>query len=140
MHLLVQPGVAARLFDDEVLRDQGLLSRILAVFPESEMGTRLWRATTEANLSNFSNFSSRIGEILATPAPTGHQRNELVPRVLEFSQGAQELWIEFADHIENADDGDLRSIHGLNKISTRGRIAAVLQLVESPPRFSLAST
>jgi hypothetical protein len=40
MHLMLQPNVAAGLLSDPVLKDQGLLSRILVSHPQSTAGTR----------------------------------------------------------------------------------------------------
>ena len=41
MHLMVQPAAATQFINDPVLRDQGLVSRMLVTFPETTMGTRL---------------------------------------------------------------------------------------------------
>ena len=40
MHLLVQPDVATQFLNDRLLRDQGLLSRLLVTSPATTMGTR----------------------------------------------------------------------------------------------------
>ena len=43
MHLLLQRDVATQVLADPVLRDQGLLSRVLVAAPDSIAGTRLYR-------------------------------------------------------------------------------------------------
>ena len=42
LHMMVQPGVAADFLSDEVLRDQGLHSRILVAASPALAGTRLY--------------------------------------------------------------------------------------------------
>jgi hypothetical protein len=43
LHLQAQPDVAARVFSDQMLADQGLLSRILVVAPDTRQGQRFWK-------------------------------------------------------------------------------------------------
>jgi uncharacterized protein DUF3987 len=135
MHLLVQPGVALRLLSDAVLEDQGMLSRLLTVLPDSEAGRRFWRDPSVDDFSKISSFSSRISEILATPMPLRQKENELNPRVLTLSSDARRLWTEFADHIEGelGENGQLHQVKGFgNKAPEHAaRLAAVLGLVEN---------
>jgi hypothetical protein len=44
MHLMVQPEASSLFLSDPVLRDQGLLSRVLVAAPDSIAGTRRYRA------------------------------------------------------------------------------------------------
>ena len=41
-HLMAQPDVAAMLLSDPLLAEQGLLSRVEVLAPESTAGTRFW--------------------------------------------------------------------------------------------------
>src|SRR5262249_47404113 len=43
LHLQAQPEVAARMFSDQLLADQGLLSRILVIAPDTRQGQRFWK-------------------------------------------------------------------------------------------------
>jgi hypothetical protein len=116
MHLMVQPGVADVLLADPVLRDQGMLSRILMVAPETRMGTRFHREPNKAALEAVADFKQKVGERLAAPLPLRDgARNELAPRSLRFSSEARAVWIKFANHIEEklAPGGELESIRGL---------------------------
>ena len=115
LHLMVQPDVAALLVNDPVLRDQGLLSRMLVTFPTSTMGTRLHRPASPEALSAVGTFNVRMGAVLARHFPlrdgTG---NELSPGRLLMSVEARASWTAFCDDIERriAPGGQLEQISG----------------------------
>ena len=52
IHLMVQPNVATMFLADGMLAEQGLLSRVLATFPESEIGKRAWRKSPTSKTRN----------------------------------------------------------------------------------------
>lgn len=131
MHLLVQPDVAAQLVNDPVLRDQGLVSRMLLTYPASTMGTRLHRAPSQDSLATLNAFSTRLAEALSRPAPLiADTRNELAPRALSLSHEARVLWIEFSDHVERmiGPGGELEPISGFAAKAAEhaARLAAVM--------------
>jgi hypothetical protein len=133
LHLLIQPGVACRVFADETLRDQGLLTRVLAVFPEPAAGTRPWKEVGNENFSEISNFSRAVDAILRTAQPLApNRRNELAPRKLPLDNTARDLWIKFVNHCEHEmrRGGGWESIRGLaNKLPEHAaRLAATLEL------------
>lgn len=133
VHLLVQPGVAAELLADPLLADQGLLSRLLVAAPEATVGSRFWRETTEETERDLHRYHERLSEILEEPMPLAEgTRNELRPRSLRLSPLARDLWIGFADHVEQqmAPGGEYESIRGLaNKLAEHAvRLAAVIAL------------
>ena len=83
MHLLVQPSAAAQFFSDPVLRDQGLLSRILVAAPDSIAGTRLYRDVDPADDAAIRVFGARLLDIIEAPWPLAKgTRNELEPPAL----------------------------------------------------------
>jgi hypothetical protein len=131
VHLQVQPGVAARLFGDPVLADQGLLTRILTAMPEPAAGTRFFR---ELSSQHFRNFRNRLSQILNVPLPlVAGSRNELAPRVMKLSDEARALWIKFTDHVEReiGRGFPLESVKGLaNKAAEHAaRLASVRELI-----------
>jgi hypothetical protein len=137
LHLLIQPGVATRLFGDPILKDQGVLTRMLASMPDTVAGTRFQHDPRPESFSNLSNFSSRLDEILRTRLPLGGGKNpELKPKILRLSEGAQQLWREFADHIERqiGRGGALEPVRGLaNKAPEHAaRLGAIRELVANP--------
>jgi hypothetical protein len=133
VHLQIQPLVAERLFGDPVLKDQGILSRLLSVMPPTAAGTRFWHEKNPVTFSNLSRFSGRLFEILTTPLPMADQKSaELKPRPMKLSPDAQKLWFDFADHIESLikPGGKLAPVRGLaNKLPEHAaRLGAVIEL------------
>jgi hypothetical protein len=101
MNLMLQPEVASALLADSILVDQGLLSRMLVVYPGSLMGSRLWRDLSPEHDVRLARYTSHILNVLNEPLPLKREtRNELLPPVLTFSEAARSVWIAFADHIE----------------------------------------
>jgi hypothetical protein len=135
MHLLVQPGVASRIFGDPVLSDQGVISRILAVQPEIAAGSRFWREVEQENFSRFSRFSAGLAAILKASLPLAEdKRNELQPRKLAISADGRALWTAFTDQVEAlmAPNGAMEPIRALaNKLGEHAaRLAGILTLIE----------
>jgi len=100
-HLMLQPAVADILFNDPLLTDQGLLSRLLATAPESSVGTRFHREEKPQTDSEIKRYGAIVLGILETPPPlVAGSRQELDPRPLPLSPRARTLWVQFLDHIE----------------------------------------
>ena len=136
MHLMLQPGVADILFNNRVLADQGLLSRLLATVPDSSAGTRFYRDEKPETDPNIKRYGAILLGILETAPPlVSGSRQELAPRPLALSSRAQAQWIRFVDHVERqlAPNGSLEPIRGLaNKLPEHSaRLAAVLTLVRN---------
>ncbi len=135
MHLMVQPGVAAGLLADPVLKDQGILSRMLVTFPPTTAGTRVWKEPAPSSETAIKRYGVRLLDIMETGFPLADgQTNELKPRGLVLSSEARRLWITFVNHIESqiGPGGELEPIRGLaNKLAEHAaRLAAVLALVD----------
>jgi len=144
MHLMVQPGVAARLLASPELADQGLLSRILPIAPASTSGTRFWQEPSPESAQALKRYGARVLCILETPLPLAEgKENELAPKVLVLSTEARELWTKFVDHVELhlRPEGDLRNIFGLaNKLPEHAaRIASVIALVDDLNRSEVSA-
>ena len=139
MHLMVQPGVAARLLRDASLADQGLLGRILATAPDSTAGTRFWREPKPASEAALRHYDARLLTILEAPPPLAPGTiNELRPRRLRLAPAARTRLIRFSDHVEgNLGRGRVfQPIRPLaNKLAGHAaRLAAVLALVDDLDR------
>lgn len=131
VHLMVQPGVAMKLFGNKALRDQGMMSRMLIAYPKSMKGQRFWKEPTEASLEAVKAFQSRLSNLLSV----AFNRMNPETRALEFSlvqlqPEAREMWIRFSDHLERQQgpDGNLRDISDLaSKMAQHAlRLAAVV--------------
>jgi hypothetical protein len=134
LHLMAQPDAAATLFHDPVLKDQGLLGRILPTAPDAASGSRFWRDAPASADASIRRYGARLLSILEAPMPMAEgKRNELAPRRLPLSPPARATWIAFADHIEAqlGEAGAMAPIRPLaNKLPEHAaRIAAVLTLV-----------
>lgn len=133
LHLMAQPDVAARMVDDELLRNQGLLSRLLVVAPASTAGTRIFADPPESARHDLRRYDEHLDGLIRHPLPLREQsRNELVPRKLGMTSEARAVWIALHDHVERdlGQDGEFSPIPGLaNKAAEHAaRLSATLAL------------
>jgi hypothetical protein len=135
LHVMIQPEAAAGFLCNDVLRDQGLLSRILVAAPASLAGSRVYREPCPEAAATIKAYGARLLSILeAKPALEPGTRNELAPRALPISASATGIWRQFYDHIE----GQCGAGNGLEAIGDfaakaaehAARIAGVLTIVE----------
>lgn len=139
LHMMIQPGIAENVFGSDVLRDQGLLSRMLIASPPSRIGHRFIelsdlqaekRAASEAVLKAF---EERMGHLLRS-SPQGHESSlEVHPRCLPLSPDARALLVNFGNHIEAAQrpGGNLATITGFASKAAEqaARIAGILTII-----------
>ena len=135
MHLMVQPNIANTFLSDPVLRDQGILSRILVSSPKSAAGTRLSREVKDTSINALEKFKLELNKILHLPLPIkAGCLNELQPKAIILSTESKELYHEFANNIEKSmlPNGAFEHIKGLaNKLPEHVlRIAATFALFE----------
>lgn len=131
LHVMIQPDASAGFLANPVLRDQGILSRVLVAAPESIAGTRLYRDVDPDDDAAIKAYGARILAMLETPAPMVEGSvNELAPRALPLSADAAETWKKFFDHVERQSGigGDLDPIRDLASKAAEhaARIAGVL--------------
>lgn len=136
LHLMVQPEIGQQFLSDRVLLDQGLLSRCLVSYPNSTMGRRLQKVLPPEIQTVIDDTLKKLYEMLQKPLPyRDNGQNILKPHVLALAPDAQDLCLEFADHVEKnlGPDGLYTNITGLaNKLPEHAtRLAAVLQFIES---------
>ena len=141
LHLMAQPDVAAIVLSDPLLREQGLLSRLLVTAPDTTAGSRLWRESRPESAQALERYRGNLLDILRTRPPmalndTGAPKpNELVPRSLPLSAAARALWIRFADAVEIdiGPGGELEPVRAhANKLAEQAaRVAVVLAIVDS---------
>ena len=137
LHLMVQPDAAAAFLGNPVLRDQGLISRILVAQPESMAGSRFYRDTAPADEVAIRTYTGQLLRLLELPPPlAGEAPNELAPAALTMTPDAVAAWREFFDTVERrlAPGG---SLAGLKDFASKAaenaaRIAGVLTIVQNP--------
>ena len=135
MHLMVQPDAAAQFLSDPLLRDQGLLSRVLVAAPETIAGERLYRDVAPEDNAAIKAYGARLLSILEAPLPLQYGKaNELAPRTLRLSAEAESAWRKFHDHVEIqcGTGGELRLIQDFAAKAAEhvARIAGVLTILE----------
>jgi hypothetical protein len=134
MHLMIQPDAAAGFLSDPVLRDQGLLSRMLVAAPDSLAGRRLYRETEPADEAAIKAYGARLLSLLEAPWPLANgNANELDPRPLSMPADSAATWRAFFDHVEGQ-SGPGQDLSGIRDFAAKaaehaGRIAGVLTVV-----------
>ena len=136
-HLMAQPGVAAKLFSDGLMIEQGIISRFLACYPESTRGTRRYNGVNLTVDSAMLAYHSQIHTLLRMPMPTDDDDSKILsPPAISPTADAKALWIEFYNHIEPqlSDEKDLSCIKGFgNKVPEHAlRLAGVLSVFDDP--------
>jgi len=101
LHLMAQSQVADQLLGDDLLQSQGLLSRLLVTAPPSAAGSRFFKAPSEQAKAILAQYHCRLAALLAEELPIAEgTRNELEPRRLRLSEGAERIWINLHDFVE----------------------------------------
>jgi len=142
-HLMAQPEVSRLLLSNDVLLEQGLLSRCLVTSPTSTAGTRLYREIDLSYAAELKAYNGRTLHLLRQPLPLREgAQNELRPRHLTLTQDAKRLWVQFHDSVESElkDGGELTAIRGIaNKAPEHAaRIAGVLAVFSEPECQSIS--
>jgi len=136
LHLMLQPNVAGEFLRNDLLADQGFLTRCLACYPESTVGNRPYREIgldDPVLLQYNAHILSLLKRDLATEAD---DPQVLQPRAVTLNSQAKQLWREFHDYCDaaSARGGEYEPIRGFaNKAPEHAiRIAAILTGVSDP--------
>ena len=140
VHLMVQPGVALKVFADKAARDQGMMSRMLCAFPRTRKGERLWQDTTPEADAALRAYYGRLEQLLQAPMEfVDPMTRELRLEKVTLSPEARTLYVQFNDHIERqiGPGGNLEEISDLaSKLAQHAmRLAAVIAYFENGPRL-----
>lgn len=135
LHLMVQPDAAAAFLGNPVLRDQGLVSRILVAQPESMAGSRFYRDTAPADEVAIRTYTGQLLRLLELPPPlAGEAPNELAPAQLVITPDAVTIWRGLFDAVERqiAPGGPLARLKDFaaKAAENAARIAGVLTIAE----------
>ena len=144
MHVMIQPDAAAAFLTDPILRDQGILSRLLLASPASLAGNRKWREPPSSLDAPMRRYADAILAAFECSALAANEAgNELTPRALALSPDAKAAWVALHDHIEAAmaPDGALENLRdvGSKAAENAARIAGVLAIIENPEAASISS-
>lgn len=100
-HLMIQGRIARKLFGDQELASQGLLSRMLVCFPKTRFGERSWREASPQSWQDLEIYRARLTTLLRSPMPMDPHTRELSPRTIELSPEAREMFISWHDAVES---------------------------------------
>ncbi|MFW6340718.1 MAG: DUF3987 domain-containing protein, partial [Wenzhouxiangella sp.] len=100
LSMMLQPEVAAALFDSRTLSGQGFLSRCLPAFPPSTIGSRPYRRRTEDD--RLHRFEQALDALLVRTPEINLVTGELRPQALPLDEAAFESWISVHDRYEAA--------------------------------------
>jgi len=142
MHLMVQPSIALEVLSDQMLIDQGFLSRVLVSWPTSKIGERTidnlaeYKNRVEESLGPLSKFENQLRRLLEVRSPVNQDNPlELTLPVLELSNGAQRRLTELYNRTELGQKNDQLFAHMqgfASKIAEQAcRIAGVLTVFEN---------
>ena len=136
LHLMIQVETANTFLSDPVLRDQGLLSRLLVAAPPSLVGTRYHKPVVPLDEEAIRDFQATVVALLSIPIPLAEsKRNEAAPRALSLDDAAAGAFFRFHDHVEGqmGKDGALEALRdvGAKAPENAARIAAILTLMDN---------
>jgi hypothetical protein len=135
LHLMFQPPLLPLLFGDEMLTGQGFTARLLICYPESTIGTRLYRELDLNGAPEMRRYFAHTMGILEAPLPLAAGTvNELNPRRLPLGPSAKPTWVAFHDHVETLQrpHGELAGVRAeASKTAEQAaRLAGVLTLID----------
>lgn len=141
-NLSIQPGIATQMFGNETFKAQGILTRFLMSWPDSEglHGTRLSEDPDPADQAAIDQFTQYAYSWFARPLPVDPETKKLKPVVLEGTPEAKAMSAEWHDSLERkkATGGEFAHIRGFvgKALENAWRIAALLQTFHTA-QFSL---
>lgn len=141
MHLMFQPYLLASVYGDRELLDQGILPRILPVFPSSNIGNRPFRGVNSDDAGVRDDFHARCLDLLTEFSIT---RSDALMRtgsdpdenLLDLSAAAKGVLIDFYNEIEEQ-CGEGGKYAGIRSFASRAaenatRLGAIFTVFDDP--------
>ena len=130
LSLMLQPTLAAQLFESTTLAGQGFLSRCLPAFPVSTIGTRFYTATPDDG--PLTTFFEVQDDLLRRQPEINLETGELSPTPLALTHEAKAGWIQCHDNYEAALVDDYKDIREVaNKAPEQVlRLAGIMAVME----------
>ena len=129
MSLMIQPGILNQYSKakNDLLRESGLLARVLMTRPKSTQGYRTIENIENMPKKEFDKFHAHIAKLI-------YETNEQInsPKlIMTFSTEAKQYWMEFSESVEK-DIGDGAYLEEVKDCASKmpnnvARIAAILQ-------------
>lgn len=104
MHIMVQPKIAGKLFNNAINQDQGFIARMLWCYPKSTIGTRFWiddEIAIATHRGVIKEFNDDLLRWYNKPYNTDPDDNRhLTPDVIRYTKDARKMVIEWDAQIE----------------------------------------
>lgn len=128
--LMLQPGILQGVAGDRRFHDSGLLARFLFVIPQNTVGRRDVRSFNPVSDEIKRRWNDGLHDLLIDS-----EKPNIEPRILPFSHEGRELWLDFAQQVENelGESGKLHHIAewGAKLPGSCARIAGLMQLIRT---------
>ncbi|AKH38219.1 MULTISPECIES: DUF3987 domain-containing protein [Nitrosomonas] len=128
--LMLQPGILQNAANDKRFHDSGLLARFLFTIPQNTVGRRDVR-----NLTPIPDDIKRAWHDELLNLLVDAEKFAPAPRILAFTHKARELWLDFAQQVEDelGENGKLQHIAewGAKLAGNCARIAGLMQLIKT---------
>jgi len=98
MSFMLQPKIAADLFDIELMRSQGFLSRCLPAYPDTRIGQRLYQAPGE--MTGLQGYWDAIDQLLQRQPNMDLETGKLNTSDMTLSSDAYGLWVDAYNRVE----------------------------------------
>lgn len=136
-NLMIHPSLVPQIFGSPLICGQGLLSRCLCCFPESNIGYRAYESADLSTDPAIITYNESMSNILCRQLPLHLEpMMGLQPTILQMTDDAKQEWVSFSNDIENRQraGGDLYQIKGFASRAAEhaARISGVLAFFDDP--------
>ncbi len=134
MHLMIQPIIAEKVLNDELMQAQGFLPRFLLAYPKTKREQRFYKDENITQHRIMLKFYATCNNILSQPLKVDVETGGLIFDNLCIDEQAHVLWVEYYNYVEKllTPQGDLELIfaYGSKNAEQALRIAGVLTLAK----------
>lgn len=129
MSLMIQPDMVAELAGSNQFRSSGLMARFFYGVPVSNVGRRDVRKRSPVSRALVDSYDAAVQALMVGYPPQAGE--SLKPKILVFDACAEDLWLDFAQEIENqqSDGGAFDAIRDWTS-KLAGAVARVAALIE----------
>lgn len=137
IHLMIQPEIAGEFVNDDTLRHQGFLSRLLIAYPKSLIGSRIYRNTQVEDENMIEIYHKMLLDLFGRSAlHHADPKTGLNLKIISMSDEATELWTQFYNWAEG-ESGKDKNLYIVKDMASKSaeqvaRIAAIISIFQDP--------
>lgn len=141
MHIFIQPKTSIDLVEDELMKDQGLLARMLMSEPDTLVSKRPYTRPSEESFDVCAAFDDHIKKLVLLTPRYNSMGDGLDPRTVYVCDQAEPLWIDFYNEVELKLADEYKSIIGFASKAAEHvlRISAVIELFQDPGALEITT-